>query len=112
MKQYFLYLRENNHPVACLAIKADGPDSAYQVSTWSKKDRFDKTVARNVAEGRLVKNPIPVDLADSNFHETARKIVRAVVENSELPNRARSAAKKFLKIDAAEKALADARVAQ
>jgi hypothetical protein len=67
MKQYFLYLRENNHPVACLAIKADGPDSAYQVSTWSKKDRFDKTVARNVAEGRLVKNPIPVDLADSNL---------------------------------------------
>lgn len=97
-KQHLIYLRENGHPIACVAINSNGADSGYQLSIVDKRDHFDKVLARKIAIGRLGKKPIAIDLsADTNFFNTAKVVIQTLSENKNVGHRARLAAKQYLK---------------
>lgn len=119
MKDFFIYLREDGKPVACVAIHQDGPRSAYQVSSLNPgstpipcptcsqsigwvKDQFSRTTARAMAKGRLAKRPIPVVLEEVEpFNSTVAKILTHLSngedENQGNHQRARLAAIAYLK---------------
>jgi len=59
----FLYVRdENRFPVGCIAYKRSSADEAEDItqfgySIYNPKDKFNRHMARHVAEGRMVKTP-------------------------------------------------------
>lgn len=97
MKNHLIYLREGTHPIGCVAVREDGDNSAYQLSTTAAEDHFDKPLARTIASGRLKKRPIPIAMpVDGTFHQRMRVVVQAIIDNKETPKRARNAAKAYL----------------
>lgn len=100
MKNHLFYLRENRHPVACVAIKEDGANSAFQLSSVSHSDHFDRTKAKLIASGRLDKKPIPIALpAESDFFTTTREVVKAIIADESIVKRTRLAALALLDAD-------------
>jgi hypothetical protein len=121
MEYRFQYLRNRDgQPVGCVAIKTIVSESGcrieYQVSALSPLDRFDRSLARNIAVERLKKRPLVVESPlnhDANMHQItsavmthlsntpiSKKVVEGVVIPWEVkmnvPSRARKAAKLWL----------------
>jgi hypothetical protein len=97
MSRRIMYLRsENGHPVGCLAIQFS-PDAAhimYQLSVLNPRDKFNRAVARQLAIGRLVEEPLKVSLpAHSNMHAISEAVMRDIISYSDAPARAIKAAK-------------------
>lgn len=95
------YLRDtNNFPIGCLAIKLSDNFAmvSYQVSVLNPRDRFDRALSRQLAKGRLLEQPIEVDLPDDfNMHVITRVVMNDMQNNSSLPTRARKAARYWLR---------------
>lgn len=112
----FFYLRDNRQqPVACVAVAFDKDlkQAAYGISVLNPKDRFDRNVARDIAVGRLIRNPNKVNLfcpsKDITCHLITEKIMQDLLmwDSSELPARARKAASQWLKLSRLKKDFLD-----
>lgn len=92
-----MFLRgSNNHPVGCLAMLVTNNQVKYQVSTLNPVDKFDRRVARQLALGRLIENPIEIGMNDTNIHNVVKCVMADIARNNLIPNRAKIAAKKWL----------------
>lgn len=98
-----MYLRDNkNQPVGCivLALNASKTKIRYQMSVLNSADRFDRSMARVIAKGRLLENPLTItmdELLDS-MHKITERVMLDIVDNFDgnFPARARKAAKRWL----------------
>lgn len=120
MSQRVMYLRDSNgHPVGCVAIslnKALGKQTVtYSVSALHPNDRFNRSLAREIALGRLVSSTNPPQTLDDsqiNFtgrgnilgskmtlHDVSMGVMSSIVNlgASKFPARAVKAAKLWLK---------------
>jgi hypothetical protein len=105
MEHRIQYLREaNGHLVGCIAI-VEHPHQGgfyslveYRVSVLNPEDQFDKSVARQLALGRLVEAPFTVRVpAHPTMHEVGAAIMKDIARDSGAPSRARRAAKIWLR---------------
>lgn len=92
----------NNFPVGCLAFSYTKSASntstiQYQISTLNPCDAFDRRVARQLAIGRVIERPISIQIDNNiSYNEMVKRIMIDMVNRSEVPNRSRSAAVKWL----------------
>lgn len=99
-----MYLRDERYmPVGCIAISLNKDRSAvkYQVSVVNPVDKFERSLARHIALGRLVEKPIRIAGFDGNQdkYEINCAIMENITSSKELPSRARKAAKNWLKFN-------------
>lgn len=96
-----MYLRDSRfQPVGCLAfsLSKDKKTIRYQLSVLNPVDRFERSLARQIALGRLVEGPIKIHNisgAESGT-DVVFEIMNDLIGRSDLPNRARKAAKAWL----------------
>lgn len=94
----FMFLRgEHNFPIGCIAMRRFENRIEYQISTLNPKDRFDRRLARQLALGRLIENPIKVFSVTPKLDGTYKIIMEHIRLNDEMPKRAKVAATKWLK---------------
>jgi hypothetical protein len=103
MSNRVMYLRDaKGLPVGCVAIRVSRGNRLslveYQLSVLNPKDKFDRTVAREIALGRLAKKPleVPVDLNPS-MHQITEAVMVDIAEYEDSPGRAVRAALLWLK---------------
>lgn len=96
----FMFLRnKNNQPVGCLAIKFDKSKKRayYQVSVLNPHDRFNRSVGRELALGRLHSKPFVVVVGTQfNMHEISKAVLADIELTKSLPARAVKAASLWL----------------
>ena len=103
-----MYLRDRNYqPVGCVAIKlvkVTGMGGRhyntliYGVSVLNPQDQFNRAVARQLALGRIVEVPSTTVIpGNSSIHDISEAVMRSITRSTVLPNRARQAAKLWLK---------------
>jgi hypothetical protein len=81
----FMYLRdERRKPVACVAMRRDGNNVLYQLSTAHPKDQFDKKLARTIAVGRLEDDPVVLNFEEelTSGHLISSHVMQDVLDNS------------------------------
>ncbi len=95
----FMFLRdEKGAPVGCVAITLEKDYAFFQVSTLNPADRFDRKLARQLAIGRTVENPMSVKVTKKgNIHDVSRAVMQAISKSALLPTRSVKAAKLWLK---------------
>lgn len=95
-----MFLRNRqNHAVGCLAITLDRKSNSvdYQYSVLNPLDSFDRKVARHLALGRLLENPISVSVPkDATMHDVSRAVMTSLSSSKKVPTRAVKAAKLWL----------------
>lgn len=108
MTKYF-YLRDKHHqPVGCVASKIDynNRQVLYHISLLHDGDSFDKKVARDIACGRLTKEPLCIPFDDVGVltaHMVNKAVMLKIAHNMVLgkdvcsSSKARSAAKRWLR---------------
>ena len=106
MSRRIMYLRSSGgQPVGCIAFSFDrssGKHSfkiSYQVSVLNPHDQFDRALARQIAIGRLVENPITLKAdRDVNMHDISFMIMDHIVceANNILPSRAVKSARLWI----------------
>lgn len=101
----FVYLRDKrDQPISCIAVSYDKEDKkiSFAISTLNPKDKFNKKLGREVAEGRLIKTPYTIVLTKESSEITAHYITRCILEDlnmwseGTLPARTRKAALRWL----------------
>ena len=104
-----MYLRDNKRqPVGCivLALNASKTKIRYQMSVLNPADRFDRSMARVIAKGRLLECPLTITLDEplDSMHEISERVMISIVDNfaGNFPARARKAAKRWLSINTNE----------
>lgn len=99
-KTRFFYVRnpETWHPVGCIAYrtKSDG-QVEFETSTWNPHDKWNKQMAREIAEGRLEKHPQKISL-DTRTSVHTRLLESICSINSHFPKRLVKNAEKMLEI--------------
>lgn len=96
----FMYLRDQNQaPIGCLAILLLNKKLVqYGVSVQNPIDEFDRTLARDLAAGRILTNPGMVSARGlSGIHDITRAVMSDLSKDSDAPERAQRAAKRWLK---------------
>lgn len=105
MSTRIVYLRTTTgQPVGCLAISQIKNNQStcyvsYNLSVLNPSDNFNRKVARNIAIGRLEKNPDTYKafvLQNANMHMITRSVMADIMNNKAIPNRAIKAAKLWL----------------
>jgi hypothetical protein len=104
------YLRDpKGQPVGCLAIApisllvgsngAFANKVSYHLSVLNPADKFDRKLAREIATGRLLKNPechtVPVP-ENADMHMVTRSVMADIMDNKSIPTRAVKAAKQWI----------------
>lgn len=97
----FMFLRNTNQqPVGCLAFNVSGNQIVYGLSVLNPKDKFDRTLARDIAEARWVGNYkntiVPFTQSPYTMHEVSKAVMQDLFNNPFAPARARKAAKLWL----------------
>lgn len=99
MSTRIAYLRSvTGCPVGCLAIDVaasdvEGCTESYQLSVLNPVDKFDRSLARSIATGRLIKSPRVIKLAEkANMHTVTKAVMSDLVSRKDIPNRAGRAA--------------------
>lgn len=101
MKIRFMFLRDKrNVPVGCLAITVSSnmKEINYQYSVLNPVDGFNRSLARELAAGRLVTKPIVInsDLKFLGINDITRTVMLDIAFNSHAPTRAIKAAELWL----------------
>jgi hypothetical protein len=93
----FMYLRDaRRNPIGCVAMRRDGNNVLYQLSTSHPKDRFDKQLARKIAVGRLEDDPVVLNFEEiTSRHIIFSHVMQDVLDNS-TAHRAVNSAKNWL----------------
>lgn len=109
MKDYkIIFLRKpNGHAAGCVAIYLNGLLTRdtfeskivqYQLSVQCPKDRFNRSIARQLALGRLLEKPFNTKpIAIDDIHMVVEGVMQHIATNPAVPKRARQAAKLWLK---------------
>lgn len=101
MSRRIMYLRsETGHPVGCMAIQLNRHDGtlSYQLSVLNPRDQFNRAVARQLALGRLLEEPLKVKIdRESTMHDISEAVMKDIVSFKDAPARAIKAAKLWLK---------------
>ena len=105
MANRIIYLRTaNGAAVGCVAFASskEYSDLKYQVSVHNPKDKFSRSLARQIALGRLIDSPIVLSaVQEGTIHDVVAKIMKHIIESNDtskvFPARAISAAKMWLK---------------
>lgn len=103
MNTRITYLRDvKGQPVGCLAIGPITPNGklghqvSYNLSVLNPSDKFDRKIAREIATGRLGKNPechtVPVP-ENADMHMITRSVMVDIIDSKSMPTRAIKAAK-------------------
>lgn len=109
MKIRFMFLRDRrNSPVGCLAITVSSDMTVvnYQYSVLNPVDGFNRSLARELAAGRLVTKPIVIGKGDSflpsgsykfrGMHDITRAVMSHLATDAHAPKRASKAAELWL----------------
>lgn len=110
MSTRIMFLRDRygsnkGNPCGCLAISLVPTGGAkarndihYQVSILNPVDKFNRSLARQLARGRLQEKPFLIGNVSANatMHEITGIVMEAVALNDNLPKRARKAAFNWL----------------
>ena len=95
-----MFLRNrNNHTIGCVAMQLSprGKTVKYQVSTVNPVDKFDRNLAKHIALGRLVDEPVVLKSDEPlSMSDLAYAVMHDVFRNKELPTRARKSARRWL----------------
>ena len=96
-----MYLRdENSNPVGCVAISlSKNRDTIrYQMSVLNPVDKFERSLARHIALGRLLEKPLRVKgigEAQKSWQIT-EAVMKDILSSKTAPARAKKAAKMWL----------------
>ena len=110
LQHRIMYLRESypidsngyrhaGNPVGAIAIKLNesGTRASYQVSIRNPRDRFSRTVARQLALGRLTEAPFTVTLPhDPTMYDITLAVMSDILKDRGKVMRARKAARQWL----------------
>lgn len=100
MSHRIMFLRSsNNQPVGCLAISIakNGEVINYGLSVLHPTDKFNRSVARQLAIGRLVESPTTITgIKFAKIHDVTN-LVMSHVSSSDAPTRAVKAARNWLR---------------
>lgn len=105
MSQRYLYLRDfntqNRRPIGCLIVELNREHNEirYAFSACSPLDKFNKKIAKNIAENRLAKHPSVIKGIPGSSHEITQKIMRDIVVNHQ--NQSNSKSRSYLAYEAA-----------
>ncbi len=96
-----MYLRNiKGQPVGCLVIDVNRNSNTinYQLSVLNPADRFDRRVARQLALGRLMEDPIaiPMSRKDANMHVISAAVMKNLIIRKSTPSRAVKSAKMWV----------------
>jgi hypothetical protein len=96
-----IYLRDKrNQIVGCVAVKLHREKlyAEYRASVLNPMDRFERSLGRQLALGRLVEAPFVVSLpsADCDLHEAFKAVMSDISKDTGEPTRAKKAAKRWL----------------
>lgn len=102
MSHRIMFLRNpsNGHPVGCVAIKVNraSKTASYQLSVLNPMDVFERSVARQIAIGRLVEKPLSVKIsADASMHDISHAVMVDIAHFADVPSRAVKAARTWIK---------------
>lgn len=99
-----MFLRNNKEmPIGCLAINIDFGLITYAWSVLNPKDKFDRKLARDIAQGRLekalvleLKEAQVRGISNMSMHEISQMVMLHLSYNTSAPTRARKAAALWL----------------
>jgi hypothetical protein len=95
-----MFLRnESYRPVGCIAITVNrhSKTASYQFSVLNPADNFDRKIARQLAIGRLVEQPIDVYISNNaSMHDISESVMVDLAFSERAPTRAIKAAKLWL----------------
>jgi hypothetical protein len=101
MSRRIMYLRsDNGHPVGCLAIQLNRHSGqiSYALSVLNPKDRFNRPVARQLALGRLLEEPLKVDVnREATMHDISEAVMKDILRYKDAPTRAIKAARLWIR---------------
>lgn len=108
MKVRFMFLRNTkNIPIGCLAIMVNGTMVNYSWSVLNPMDDFNRSLAREIAEGRLRLNYQTLFINGSSekisVHQVSNSVMSHLSTNKFAPARARRAAKRWLQLNSRTK---------
>jgi hypothetical protein len=96
-----MFLRDKKkQPVGCVAIGLTRSNKSvkYQVSVLNPIDKFDRSLSRQIALGRLLENAFTAELSGAlDMHEISRSVMTHLAGNRDVPQRAQRAAQLWLK---------------
>lgn len=82
MKVNFTYVRDEvKQPIICIAFEENDNSVSFQYAVKHPKDRPNKSIARQVALGRLEKYPLKLDVYGLSRHDVRKKIIQDIEEN-------------------------------
>ena len=101
MSRRIMYLlSENGLPDGCIAIETNRSIETvtYQVSVLNPRDRFNRAVARQLAIGRLIEEPLKTSVSkDATMHDITETVMRDMLKYKDVPARAIKAAKIWIR---------------
>jgi hypothetical protein len=101
MSRRIMYLRsETGHPVGCLAIQLNRHEGqiSYALSVLNPRDRFNRAVARQLALGRLVEEPLKVKInREATMHDISEAVMKDIIKFKDAPTRAVKAARLWVR---------------
>lgn len=103
-KVRFMFLRNiNQQPVGCVAIKFDRVKCRveYQTSVLNPHDRFNRSVGRQLALGRLYEKPLQLKIGkEATMHDISKAVLNDIkLSKGLLPTRAVKAANLWLEFN-------------
>lgn len=105
-----MFLRaRHGSAIGCLAIKLHRHTEynhglvSYQMSVLNPLDRFNRSLARHIALGRLVESPHTVKVPiEPSMYEVSQAVMKDIAHDSSVPTRARQAARRWLRTNEAK----------
>ena len=102
-----MFLRDKaNQPVGCVAITLNktSTKAKFNLTTLNPVDDFDRKLARQLAIGRAVEDPMVVTLPkDASIHDVSAAVMKSIGESKTIPDRSRKAARRWLRSHSGKK---------
>ena len=97
----FMFLRNaNKQPVGCIAVNMSMGLLTYGLSVLNPLDKFDRGLARGIAEGRLNSSSAYRQILNGatleTMHDISKSVMLDLLINPHAPSRARKAARLWL----------------
>lgn len=100
-KRRIMYLRDESYrPIGCVAISLnkDRTQVRYQISVANPHDEFEKSLARQIALGRLIEMPVRLNgfSGQQNNQQITFAVMNHILKSKATPTRAKKAARNWL----------------
>lgn len=99
-----MYLRNSsNQPVGCVAISLSKSrrQVRYQLSVLNPVDKFERSLARHIALGRLIEIPVRLNGFDGTQakYDVTMAVMQNIVASDAAPSRAKKAAQNWIDLN-------------